>query len=43
MIKTDKNMNWIGMKQKFRVEGDRLIHITWDDNEDYMEINLKQE
>ena len=36
-------MSWTGIKRKFRVEGDRLVRATWDDDESQIEMNSERE
>lgn len=39
----DKSMSWICIKWKFRVEDNRVVCITWNDNESWTEIGSKRE
>ena len=35
-------MTWTFMKQKFGVEGDRVVRATWDKDEGWTKIHLER-
>ena len=45
LLKTiiDRSMTWTSIKREFRVESDKIVYATWDDDEGWTEIHLEKE
>ena len=39
----DTSTSWIGVKRKFKVEGNRMVRARWEDDEGWTEIHLERE
>ena len=40
---TNTSTSWTGVKRKFKVEGNGMVHARWEEDEGWTEIHLERE